>query len=79
MKSALYYSGCLLIIDGVLHMLFPTHWDTLLLATTRRGLPRIGQRVERAYLRVPPERRRTQGFAWIGAGALLLWLGGSAD
>lgn len=79
MKVVLHYSGFMLIIDGVFHMLFPKHWDTLLLTTTRRAIPGIGRSVERAYLSVPPARRRAQGFAWIGAGALLLWLGGSVD
>lgn len=72
MKVVLHCSGFMLIIDGVVHLLFPNHWDMLLLTTTRRSLPGIGQRVERAYLSIPPERRHAQGFAWISAGALLL-------
>lgn len=56
MKPLLHYSGFLLSIDGLLHMLFPNSWDTLLLTATRRTLPAIGRHVERAYLSAAARR-----------------------
>ena len=78
MGMLIYLAGVTTIFDGVIHLLFPDHWDALWHAEIRKVLPGLGRQLDRLSEQYPT-KRRMQGLGWIALGALLLWWAGPAE
>lgn len=67
MRVLVYLAAVATIFDGIMHLLFPDHWDALWHAETRKMLPGLGQRLDRLSEQYPT-KRHMQRPGWIALG-----------